>query len=74
MRKWTPDMTEAYARKTERELAARGISLQPDVIVGKIELDIEKVDRIVKPKSKIEKMIKEIEKKVKDKPKKKRSW
>ena len=68
MRKWTPDMTEAYARKTERELAARGITLQPDVVVGKIEPEV------VEKKSKIEKMIKEIEKKVKDKPKKKRSW
>ena len=69
MRKWTPDMKEAYARKTKRELAARGIVLQPDVVVvGKIEPEV------VVTKKKIEKMIDAIEKKVKDKPKNKRRW
>ena len=66
MRKWTPDMKEAYARKTMRELAARGIVLQPDVVVvGKIEPEV-----VVETK-KLKKMIDAIEKKVKDNPKKK---
>ena len=67
MRKWTPDMKEAYARKTKRELAARGITLKPDVVVGKIEpsVIVKKVD-----KDKLKKYIDKIEDVI-GKPKKK---
>lgn len=55
MRKWTPDMKEAYARKTKRELAKRGI-VENIVTVAVPKPKKKKILDIIKPKKKKEKV------------------